>query len=722
MLINHCKKSRATPRSIAIVFAIFTLVIQNAIPLPTASAASSVPVNIDYTLRGTINDCGIMQGGATDGQYLYYICATDNSSRLHIVKVTPEGTIVNRSKNFTRKQLGHANDMTYNSNLGLLVVSTWDYGGNGVKFIDPATYEIKKSMSTSDGSSTSNLCYNNTTNQYVVGGKVYDEDFKYTGKRLFTPAGVDDDANTTTGKVLNQGVECNSSYIYVMRVVWGENGYNVIVAYDWSGNSVGTYKISNLNDEGENMAIVNGAFYVGINEGSMSKGGNSNHDYFISVDGIIGTTDSGVGCTSALDETIALQYKEWGIGYYGNECVCSETSGIGGDNKDYAGNQVLSDDQMQKVTENQPFYESSAKKHNIPWQIIAAIHLRESGLSRTGPSNGQGPYQDFGRRNIPASLKSGSGWKVGSYSNDEFQTATDWAAEHIKTDYSLHPDKLATDVKEVKNLFFRYNGQAAVYKDQAQKLGFDRNTEGYEGSPYVMNRADAERDPTVEPTKSNNSWGQIKTDGGSLSYPANNDHGAFVVYAALGGPTSGATASSTDASGCPNQAFAAGSVEKLQSLAKAYTQDWSTSTTMSQTTAYKEVVKRSKYQPTCPGNDCGSFVYILMHESGWDTNYGGNSGQTDHMRAWFKNSQNGWSAVEGMDGVNPGSISIGKLLPGDVLWYSGHIYVFVGDMNGDGKQYFASASNCKRSPAFHTNIDTSGGATTVYRKTGGVSI
>lgn len=48
-----------------------------------------------------------------------------------------------------------------------------------------------------------------------------------------------------------------------------------------------------------------------------------------------------------------------------------------------------------------------------------------------------------------------------------------------------------------------------------------------------MNRADWLRDPTLEPTKSNRTWGQIKNDGGSVSYPANNDYGAFVVYCAI---------------------------------------------------------------------------------------------------------------------------------------------------------------------------------------------
>lgn len=178
--------------------------------------------NVSYDRKGTINGCGTMQGGASDGQYLYYICTTDNASRLRIVKVTPDGKIVNQSKKFTRGQLGHGNDVAYNSKLKLLVVSVWDEpnGGNKVKFIDPNTYEIKKTMATNDGSSTSRLCYDATTSQYVIGGKVYDEGFKYTGKRVFTESNVDNDTNTTvSSRVLNQSIECNAAYVYVLRSV-----------------------------------------------------------------------------------------------------------------------------------------------------------------------------------------------------------------------------------------------------------------------------------------------------------------------------------------------------------------------------------------------------------------------------------------------------------------------------------------------------------------------
>lgn len=270
------------------LLAIASLFIASAVMEPlSASAANAVTSQtVTYSKAGLVKNCGTMQGGASDGEFLYFACVTDASSKIRIVKVTTSGQIVARSSVFPRSKLGHANDITYNSKLNLLVVSTWDTGGGStVAFIDPSTFELKSTGRTNDGSSTSNICYNGTTDEYVIGGKIYDSNFKYTNKRIFTPSGVDEDANTTEGKVLNQGIECDSKYIYVMRVVYGQRGYNMISVYDWNGTNVGLYKLD-LNDEGENMSVINGTFYMGINEGGMSSGGDSDTDYFIRVDGI----------------------------------------------------------------------------------------------------------------------------------------------------------------------------------------------------------------------------------------------------------------------------------------------------------------------------------------------------------------------------------------------------------------------------------------------------
>lgn len=194
--------------------------------------------------------------------------------------------------------------------------------------------------------------------------------------------------------------------------------------------------------------------------------------------------------------------------------------GSSGDYTDYRGQAILTASQIQLLNENKRFYQAAERNIGVPWEVMASIHFRETKLSRSGPSNKNGPYQIWG-----------SSYPVGKLTDQQFQTATDDAARFIK-------NKVGTinrnDDNSVKRAFFAYNGMAAAYKTQAINLGFNSAEANVgEGSPYVMNRADKRRDPTVEPTKSNRTWGQIKSDGGSMVYPANTDHGAFVLFKAL---------------------------------------------------------------------------------------------------------------------------------------------------------------------------------------------
>lgn len=56
-----------------------------------------------------------------------------------------------------------------------------------------------------------------------------------------------------------------------------------------------------------------------------------------------------------------------------------------------------------------------------------------------------------------------------------------------------------------------------------------------------MNRADRQRDPAHNTT----TWGQVKRDNGPIEYPANNQFGAFVMYAALTGIQGGSCSNTT---------------------------------------------------------------------------------------------------------------------------------------------------------------------------------
>jgi hypothetical protein len=208
--------------------------------------------------------------------------------------------------------------------------------------------------------------------------------------------------------------------------------------------------------------------------------------------------------------------------YNPDDSGCTSTNGVatGGPNKDYLGRDILNSAQLSAIQANESVYKQAADQAGIPWQMVAVIHLRESGLKKENPTNGQGIYQDAAKTNGP--------YPTGAVTDAEFLRQTIWAANFIKGKSST-PDSLkAGDEAAVKDAFYGYNGRAQAYADQAKTLGY---SQAYEGSPYVMNLADAKRDPATNAT----GWGQIKTDGGTISYPANGDYGAYIVYASLAG-------------------------------------------------------------------------------------------------------------------------------------------------------------------------------------------
>jgi hypothetical protein len=189
---------------------------------------------------------------------------------------------------------------------------------------------------------------------------------------------------------------------------------------------------------------------------------------------------------------------------------------------DYAGNPIFTEAQSQAIKDNQHFYESAAQKADIPWQMIAVIHSNETGFKHENPDDEQGVYQFYNHDGGP--------YPPGPVDDTEFQRQTDFVANFIKGKHAgLNAQ---SDAAAIKDAFWGFNGRA--YVDQAVALGFPAD-QGYEGSPYVMNKADAQRDPAVNKT----TWGQVKHENGPIEYPANEFYGAYVQYAAIAGISGG---------------------------------------------------------------------------------------------------------------------------------------------------------------------------------------
>ncbi|MDB5160723.1 MAG: hypothetical protein JWO96_103 [Candidatus Saccharibacteria bacterium] len=206
-------------------------------------------------------------------------------------------------------------------------------------------------------------------------------------------------------------------------------------------------------------------------------------------------------------------------------------------NIDYAGRPILNQGMLKALAENQPVYVQAADAAGIPWQALAALHYREHSLIADSP-NSDGAYQIVGGK-----------YPVGNLTKEQFLAQSIDAANFIK---QKEPDLTTSPAAAtIKNAFALYNGLPALYKSQAVALGF-KDSQGYEGSPYVMNIADARRDNSAVGANPN-TWLQYRS--ASITAPATNDqYGAFMVYASLAGLAAdgGACVASTCSNGPSN--------------------------------------------------------------------------------------------------------------------------------------------------------------------------
>lgn len=377
----------------------------------------------------------------------------------------------------------------------------------------------------------------------------------------------------------------------------------------------------------------------------------------------------------------------------------SETAGS---NTNYAGVQVWSDAEMQKIEENKAIYQEAASQYNFPWQLLAVFHSLETSLRRYNPvsdwdsSKSEGVYQLHswavsGKINITPSS---------SITEEEFRQQTLWAAEFISENYK---DYDLNNPDDLKRIFFMYNGTSQKYIDKALAMGFSQEEANRgEGSAYVMNRYDARRDPTSSSMDPN--WpGRYVDDGVYDPNSTSDGFGAFVKYEALAGSS-----------------FCSGAGGPIAEVAK--TLSWPDQThskndpkpeyvtAMKEVDAYISGCNSSGCAPI--GASCDQFVGTVMRYSKADPEFpifgpcwAQKAHMDDHPEMYMK-----------VDANN----DVDKLEPGDIFvtCNSGdHIYLYIGEM--DGAHYQASASfNDRTGEHFASVYFTDGygnnGATRIY--------
>ena len=380
------------------------------------------------------------------------------------------------------------------------------------------------------------------------------------------------------------------------------------------------------------------------------------------------------------------------------------SSEICGSNKNYAGVQVFTDSQMNAIKHFQPFYEKSAAKYGLPWELLAVLHYREHSLTKSNPGNGQGVYQLYSYTN--GGKNANAFWPAGAISDDEFQRQTDIVARLISEGYGKGKN-LNTD-DGIKQTLFAFNGvgDGVVFEAKAKALGF---TNPLEGSAYVMNKYDEQRDPSSPNV--NPAWIGNYTSDGNWSAGAKDERwGTFTAYKALTcDGNSGASNdaddedtnsndssdeySSSDNSTIGGNAKAISDAAAKLAWPKSYGEDYYKGKSGEKrwpdfAEAVEELGLKGHGHTEVP--DCGDFVETVVKYTGYDKNF-------SQKLSYLKKKTKLWDIIE-WDGKD-----VSKLRAGDILYSnkSGNGNLTGHDSTGqhwwiiteiDGQLYTAEAS------------------------------
>lgn len=211
-----------------------------------------------YTVPRPSSAIKTVQGGCLVGKYFYQAflqkdTASDEQNNIvRIVKYDTEQKKV--EKESADLALNHANDITYNSKLGLLVVVHNNPNRTHVSFVDPETLEITETKVIEYKIYC--IDYHAKTDTYVIGlsggqtFRIVDADFKAVGD-VFQPT-------EQTKGYTTQGCAMDDNYIYF--VLYNKN---VITVYNHQGEFVTLIKLDLGAIEPENISIAGDKIYVG---------------------------------------------------------------------------------------------------------------------------------------------------------------------------------------------------------------------------------------------------------------------------------------------------------------------------------------------------------------------------------------------------------------------------------------------------------------------------
>ncbi len=229
---------------------------------PTMKTSSSAFLNIP-----AIDGKRVMQGGCTDGKYLYaFMVNSGDSQTAYVHKINLE----TRETEKISKELktDHSNDGTYVSKTNEIYICHNAPNRTKVTIIDADTLEYKKTITIPY--SIFSIAYREDKDVFVLGisgGQnftVVDRETFRVNKEFVTSG--DRFIVNSTGYT-TQGVECDDQYIYFVQYK-----QNVIIIYDWTGKFITRVNLDIQGCEPENISIVGDKFYIQCNNSSWTGG------------------------------------------------------------------------------------------------------------------------------------------------------------------------------------------------------------------------------------------------------------------------------------------------------------------------------------------------------------------------------------------------------------------------------------------------------------------
>lgn len=419
--------------------------------------------------------------------------------------------------------------------------ATWDFfSANGIYYYDP------------EGSSAECTTHTNGSNITIIGDSIT-EGSKDAILALLPEADIHSQVSKRFGSgsdeaMSSSNTDANPSGISIAKYLIAENQLQSTVVFALGsnnmpltqaqiddalalfGNNRQIFFITNYDASGKNSS------YYDTNNSLFNTAAENSNVHVIdwaaaaSADPAAYLSNDGLHPTTAGQELFAELISDAVGG------STSTTSGLNGNYTNYAGDQVLTDSQITLLQSNIPIYEQAiqntgAGQHGINWQFMATLHYQETGLNRYNPDNGQGVYQMYTYVN-----ETGNTFPpADEISEEEFLRQSELVITEELIPMITSNDLNLSNPDDIKRFFFSFNGRAQQYIDKALAMGFSQEeANNGEGSPYVMNKYDAARDPD-SPDMDPNWPGRFVADGVYDPSSVGANYGAFTIYSAIGG-------------------------------------------------------------------------------------------------------------------------------------------------------------------------------------------